>query len=131
MNSQILLTDEKHGLSEPALHREVQLAPTRTDEPYAAAAKLIRVSAGSFHFEVRDLQFRRGRHTAIIGPNGAGKTTLIEALLGFRQAHLEEAQILGVAASRFLQSTRHRKRLGVQLQRVEYEDSSNVREILD
>ncbi|MBO5390296.1 MAG: hypothetical protein J6A65_00585, partial [Pseudomonas sp.] len=71
MNSQILLTDETHGLSEPALHREVQLAPTRTDEPYAAAAKLIRVSAGSFHFEVRDLQFRRGRHTAIIGPNGA------------------------------------------------------------
>ena len=52
-------------------------------------------------------------------------------MLGFRQAHLEEAQILGVAASRFLQSTRHRKRLGVQLQRVEYEDSSNVREILD
>ena len=128
MNSQILLTDEKHGLSEPALHREVQLAPTRT---YAMAAKLIRVSAGDFRFEVRDLHFQRGRHTAIIGPNGAGKTTLIEALLGFRQAHLEEAQILGVAAARFLQSTRHRKRLGVQLQRVEYEDSSNVREILD
>ena len=131
MNSQILLTDEKHGLSEPALHREMQLAPTRTDEPYAMAAKLIRVSAGDFRFEVHDLHFQRGRHTAIIGPNGAGKTTLIEALLGFRQAHLEEAQILGVAAARFLQSTRHRKRLGVQLQRVEYEDSSNVREILD
>ena len=131
MNSQRLMTDDKPGLSENALHPERQHARTRIDEPYAAGAKLIRVNAGSFHFEVRDLQFRRGRHTAIIGPNGAGKTTLIEALLGFRQAHLEEAQILGVAASRFLQSTRHRKRLGVQLQRVEYEDSSNVREILD
>ena len=131
MNSQILLTDDKHGLSEPAVDPGMHLAPTRTEEPCAAAAKLIRVSAGSFRFEVRDLQFRRGRHTAIIGPNGAGKTTLIEALLGFRQAHLEDAQILGVAAARFLQSTRHRKRLGVQLQRVEYEDSSNVREILD
>lgn len=128
MNSPILLTDDKLGLSEPAVRPEVQLAPTPT---YAMEAKLIRVSAGSFRFEVRDLHFRRGRHTAIIGPNGAGKTTLIEALLGFRQAHLEEAQILGVAATRFLQSTRHRQRLGVQLQRVEYEDSSNVREILD
>ncbi|WP_350576749.1 ABC transporter ATP-binding protein [Pseudomonas sp. HY2-MNA-CIBAN-0224] len=128
MNSPILLTDDKLGLPEPAAHPEVQLAPTPT---YAMEAKLIRVSAGSFRFEVRDLHFRRGRHTAIIGPNGAGKTTLIEALLGFRQAHLEGAQILGVEATRFLQSTRHRQRLGVQLQRVEYEDSSNVREILD
>ncbi|MEO8488650.1 ATP-binding cassette domain-containing protein [Pseudomonas sp.] len=122
MNSQILLTDETLASSLPR---------TRSDGPCAVSARLIQVAAGSFRFEVRDLHVHRGRHTAIIGPNGAGKTTLIEALLGFRQAHLDEAQILGVAVAHFLQSTRHRKRLGVQLQRVEYEDSSNVREILD
>ena len=107
------------------------LARAASAGPYAAAAKLIRVEAGSFRFEVHDLHFQHGRHTAIIGPNGAGKTTLIEALLGFRTARMEGAEILGVPAARFLQSTSLRKRLGVQLQRVEYEDSSNVREILD
>ena len=131
MNSQILLAEETPAPTKNAVQPEMRSARTSSDERYAAAARLIQVTAGSFRFEARDLHLQRGRHTAIIGPNGAGKTTLIEALLGFRQAYLEEAQILGVAAAHFLQSTRHRKRLGVQLQRVEYEDSSNVREILD
>ncbi|TPG65678.1 ATP-binding cassette domain-containing protein [Pseudomonas arsenicoxydans] len=131
MNSQILLTDETHASTESAVQPEKLLARTPNDGPCAASAKLIRVAVGSFRFEVRDLHLQRGRHTAIIGPNGAGKTTLIETLLGLRQVHLEEAQILGIPVAHFLQSTQHRKRLGVQLQRVEYEDSSNVREILD
>jgi ABC-2 type transport system ATP-binding protein len=144
MRNQAVLLDEKPD-AEP---RDAWIAPrlptleqplspaapvtrARNDGPYAAAARLIQVEAGSFRFEARDLHFQLGRHTAIIGPNGAGKSTLIEALLGFRKAKLEGAEILGVPATRFLQSTTLRKQLGVQLQRVEYEDSSNVKEILD
>jgi len=137
MTNQALLLDDVPAAEAARYARPSPLQPSApviragNDGPFAAAAKLIRVEAGSFRFEAHDLHFHHGRHTAIIGPNGAGKTTLIEALLGFRAAKLEGAEILGVAAARFLQSTSLRKRLGVQLQRVEYEDSSNVKEILD
>ena len=76
------------------------------------------------------LDVEEGEILGVLGPNGAGKTTLIEALLGLRPARIEGAEILGVPASCFLHSTSERKRLGVQLQGVEYADSSHVKEIL-
>ncbi|WP_394843532.1 ATP-binding cassette domain-containing protein [Pendulispora brunnea] len=98
---------------------------------YAISADRIALTAGDFHFDVRDVGFRRGLLSAIVGPNGSGKSTLIEALLGFRTARLDNARILGVPAHRFMADVEHLRRMGTQLQRVEYADDARVEEILD
>ncbi|QLL12566.1 ATP-binding cassette domain-containing protein [Pseudomonas chlororaphis] len=126
MNKPLLLTEQTGG-AEPASRSPFDLD---NRQPYAASVRLLRVTSGRFCLEVRDLYVRRARVTAIVGPNGAGKTTLIEALLGLRPALLEDAQLLGVPAAQFHSSIRHRQRLGVQLQGVEYTDASSVSEIL-
>jgi ABC-2 type transport system ATP-binding protein len=99
--------------------------------PCAVSADRIALRAGDFHFEVHDVALRQGAWTAIIGPNGSGKTTLIEAVLGFRTARMDNVRILGVPARRFLGDTTQLRRLGTQLQRVEYADWLRVDEITD
>ena len=119
-------------IDRPAAARPGSLSsPAVPAGPPALYAERIQVEAGAFSFAAREVAFRSGVATAIIGPNGAGKSTLLEALLGLRRARVDHARILGVPAARFLRDAAQARRLGVQLQRVEYPDGARVREILD
>ncbi|MEX3959747.1 ABC-2 type transport system ATP-binding protein [Trinickia symbiotica] len=97
----------------------------------AISADRLEVRAGTFAFSASNIGFRSGVVTAIVGPNGSGKSTLLEALFGFRRAEVTNARILGAPAAQFMREPRQLRRLGAQLQRVEYTDSARVREILD
>ncbi|KKB64963.1 phosphonate ABC transporter ATP-binding protein [Robbsia andropogonis] len=98
---------------------------------YALSADSIDVSAGQFHLCATNVRFRKGAITAVVGPNGAGKSTLLEALLGFRHNRGSGAQILGMPTRQFLADPSALRRLGAQLQKVEYADHTKVSEIVD
>ncbi|HET9623985.1 MAG TPA: ABC transporter ATP-binding protein [Kofleriaceae bacterium] len=112
-----------NALAKPAL--------SAAHETAAVSADRIALRAGDFSFEVAEVAFRAGAWTAIVGPNGSGKTTLVEALLGFRAARMDNVRILGVPGARFMADTAQLRRLGAQLQRVEYADWLRVDEIVD
>ena len=97
----------------------------------AISAERIALRAGNFELDVAGVAFRAAAWTAVIGPNGSGKTTLIEALLGLRSARLDNAHILDLPARKLLASTAQLRRLGTQLQRVEYVEWLRVAEILE
>lgn len=42
--------------------------------------KNLRMTLGSFNFEIEDLIFPEGKFSAVVGPNGAGKSTLLKCL---------------------------------------------------
>jgi ABC-2 type transport system ATP-binding protein len=100
------------------------------DADCALSAARIGVKIGGFSLEARRVRFRRGAVTAVIGPNGAGKTTLLEALLGFRSGAGERLRILDTPAERFMRDRAALRRLGAQLQKVEYPDHVKVDEII-
>ena len=75
------------------------------------------------------MRFRLGAITAIVGPNGSGKTTLLETLLGFRRGGTD-VRVLDVPAARFMRDTPSLRRIGAQLQKVEYPDHLRVSEIV-
>ncbi|HEF5872532.1 TPA: ABC transporter ATP-binding protein [Burkholderia cenocepacia] len=95
----------------------------------ALGARAIDVAAGDFRFRARHVRFRRGAITAIVGPNGSGKTTLLETLLGFRRGG-SDVRVLDVPAERFMRDSRSLRRIGAQLQKVEYPDHLRVSEIV-
>ncbi|KVQ96055.1 phosphonate ABC transporter ATP-binding protein [Burkholderia ubonensis] len=95
----------------------------------ALGARAIDVAAGDFRFRARHVRFRLGAVTAIVGPNGSGKTTLLETLLGFRRGGTD-VRVLDVPAARFMRDTASLRRLGAQLQKVEYPDHLRVSEIV-
>ena len=82
-----------------------------------------------FPFSARHVRFRLGAITAIVGPNGSGKTTLLETLLGFRRGGTD-VRVLDVPAARFMRDTPSLRRIGAQLQKVEYPDHLRVSEIV-
>jgi ABC-2 type transport system ATP-binding protein len=98
---------------------------------YALSADSIDVRAGQFQLRAAHVRFRKGAVTAVVGPNGAGKSTLLEALLGFRRNGGSGARILGTPARQFLADPAALRRLGAQLQKVEYPDHTKVSEIVD
>ncbi len=114
----------------PLRQPQAPLVRTPNPGPHAVSANRIELTAGEFHFDARDVGFREGALTAIVGPNGSGKSTLVETLLGFRTARIEDARILGVPARQFMNDVARLRRLGTQLQRVEYPDHSLVDEIV-
>ena len=71
-----------------------------------------------------------GQVVSLVGPNGSGKSTLLEALLGLRRARVDNGRILGVPCARFMRDAAQRRRLGAQLQRVEYNDDVRADEIV-
>ncbi|MBR8185750.1 ABC transporter ATP-binding protein [Burkholderia ambifaria] len=95
----------------------------------ALGARALDVTAGDFRFRAQHVRFRLGAITAIVGPNGSGKTTLLEALLGFRRG-ATDVRVLDEPAARFMRDTRSLRRLGAQLQKVEYPDHLRVSEIV-
>ncbi|WP_186107602.1 ATP-binding cassette domain-containing protein [Burkholderia gladioli] len=104
-------------------------SPAPGPEEAALAAASIEIAAGDFRFSARDVAFRRGAVTAIVGPNGAGKSTLLEVLLGFRRGG-RQMRVLGAPARRFMGDTAALRRLGAQLQKVDYPDHMRVGEIV-
>ena len=100
------------------------------DANCALSAESIDVQSDAFRFAAQRVAFRRGAVTAIVGPNGAGKSTLLETLLGFRRGVGERLRILDVPADRFMRGSAMLRRLGAQLQRVEYPDHAQVAEIV-
>ncbi|KVE40208.1 ATP-binding cassette domain-containing protein [Burkholderia sp. TSV86] len=104
--------------------------PTARHTPQAAlSAAAIDVAAGDFRFVAHDVRFRLGAVTAIVGPNGAGKSTLLETLLGFRRGG-RDVRVLDAPAPRFMRDPASLRRLGAQLQKVEYPDHARVDEIV-
>jgi ABC-2 type transport system ATP-binding protein len=105
-------------------------ARTRWDANCALSAERIDLRAGEFRLAAHRVAFRRGAVTAIVGPNGAGKSTLLETLLGFRRGAGERLRILDIPAVSFMSDNASLRRLGAQLQRVEYPDHAQVSEIV-
>lgn len=65
----------------------IQGAASPADAGYAAAARGLVKTYGQGETEVRaldgvDVEFRRGRFTAIMGPSGSGKSTLMHCMAG-------------------------------------------------
>lgn len=93
--SDIALTDEDRGFSEPALARDFRGEIELQGVAFAYGPHEPQVLNGV------DLHIRPGEHVAITGPSGGGKTTLTKILLGLIDPSAGEVLIDGVPLARF------------------------------
>lgn len=74
------------------------------------------------------LSIKEGETFGILGPNGAGKTTTLEMVEGMREIDEGSAKVAGISVAQDPMAVK--QIIGVQLQKSEYFDHLNLRELL-
>lgn len=89
--------------------------------PYKRGEKFIAVDHIS-------LDIQEGEVFGILGPNGAGKTTSLEMIEGLKEINEGTVTVAGISVNKNPMGVKHV--IGIQLQKSEYFDYLNLRELL-
>lgn len=88
------------------------------------------VKNGSFTLAVPTMDVHEGEMVALIGRNGVGKSSLIEGIFGFTESMSGEVNLFGNGPFHAGWSKSWKKRIGLQLQKINYSHNMKVSEIV-
>jgi ABC-2 type transport system ATP-binding protein len=93
-------------------------------------SKLVSAKRNDFQLVVSDIDIEEKQAVSIIGANGSGKTSLMESLLGLTSCVERDIYFFDQDIKTFEKKTKNKKRLGVQLQKSQFNKELNVKDLV-